>query len=104
LEQQLSEVASECVSRAQCVAIDPALNRVRVSSIFSWREKEFSVAYADKARPLYGLRSPIERAVLAFVGPSLLTTERDFLEKNEFRVEYAPFDWSLNDLGARGGQ
>ena len=104
LERQLSDVASECVSRAQCVAIDRVLSRVTISSIFSWREIEFSVAYADKAAPVFRSRSPIERAVMAFVEPKLLTTERDFLAKNEFRVEYAPFDWSLNDLTSRGGQ
>ncbi len=104
LEQQLSQVASECVSRAQCVAIDRALNRVTVSPIFSWREKDFALAYADKASPVFNTRSPIERAVLAFVEPRLLTTEREFLAMNEFRVEYAAFDWSLNDLTGRGGQ
>jgi len=103
LERQLAEVANECVTRAQCVAIDRGQNKVMVSSIFSWREKEFSAAYADKAAPAFSSRSPIERAVLAFVEPRLLTTERDFLAANEFRVEYAPFDWSLNDLSGRGG-
>jgi hypothetical protein len=104
LEGQLTEVASECVTHAQCVAIDRAQNKVMASSIFSWREKEFSAAYADKASPAFSARSPIERAVLAFVEPRLLTTERDFLAANEFRVEFAPFDWSLNDLTGRGGQ
>ena len=104
LEQQLTEVASECVTHAQCVAIDRAQNKVMASSIFSWREKEFAAAYGDKASPAFSSRSPIERAVLAFVEPRLLTTERDFLAANEFRVEFAPFDWSLNDLTGRGGQ
>jgi len=104
LERQLTEVASECVTHAQCVAIDRAQNKVMASSIFSWREKEFSAAYADKASAAFSARSPIERAVLAFVEPRLLTTERDFLAANEFRVEFAPFDWSLNDLTGRGGQ
>jgi hypothetical protein len=104
LERQLTEVANECVTHAQCVAIDRAQNKVMVSSIFSWREKEFSAAYGDKASPAFSSRSPIERAVLAFVEPRLLTTERDFLATNEFRVEFAPFDWSLNDLTGRGGQ
>ena len=104
LERQLTEVANECVTHAQCVAIDRAQNKLMVSSIFSWREKEFSAAYGDKASPAFSSRSPIERAVLAFVEPRLLTTERDFLATNEFRVEFAPFDWSLNDLTGRGGQ
>ena len=102
LEKQLAEVASECVTRAECIQIDNTTNTVNASSIFSWNEKAFVAAYADKADELYATRSPIERAILGFVRPKLLQTERDFLEKNTFRVAYRPFDWSLNDLTGRG--
>jgi hypothetical protein len=104
LERQLAEVASECIARSQCVNIDRAGNTVQISSIFSWRQKEFADSYGDKADPVFSGRSPIERAVLAFISPRLLTTEREFLAKNEFKVEYIPFDWSLNDLTGRGGR
>jgi hypothetical protein len=104
LERQLTEVASECLTRAECVHIDPAANTLEASAIFSWHEKEFVAAYADKVDQLYAARSPIERAILGFVQPKLLQTERDFLEKNTFRLVYRPFDWSLNDLTGRGGQ
>ena len=53
---------------------------------------------------MFSERSPIERAVLAFVEPKLLGSEREFLAKNEFKIEYLPFDWTLNDLTGRGGQ
>ena len=43
-------------------------------------------------------RSPIERAIVAFVAPRLLPLEKEFLQKNEFKVTYHPFDWRLNDL------
>ena len=101
LEKQLAEVASECVMRG-CAQIDAVTNKLTASAIFSWHEKEFVAAYADKAPPLYASRSPIERAILAFVQPKLLQTERDFLEKNSFQLAYKPFDWSLNDLTGRG--
>jgi hypothetical protein len=104
LDRQLTEVANECATRSQCVDINKQANEVRVSSIFSWRQKEFSAAYADKADKLFASRSPIERAVLALVSPRLLTTEREFLEPNQFKVVYIPFDWSLNDLTGRGGR
>jgi hypothetical protein len=102
LARQLAEVSAECVTRAECVQLDPAGNRLMASAIFSWREKEFIEAYADRAPPLYQARSPVERAILAFVQPKLLQTERDFLEKNSFQLAYRPFDWSLNDLTGRG--
>jgi hypothetical protein len=102
IERQLAEVAGECVTRAGCIRVDAASNKLMASAIFSWHEKEFVSAYADKAPPLYASRSPIERAILAFVQPKLLQTERDFLEKNTFQLAYEPFDWSLNDLTGRG--
>ena len=104
LEEQLADVAAECVTRAQCVAIDRENAKVGASSIFSWREKEFAAVYADKAPPALVARSPIERAVIAFVMPRLLATEKEFIAKNNFQVTYTRFDWTLNDLTGRGGR
>ena len=104
LEAQLTSVASECVTRPQCWQVDAETNTVSVSSIFSWRDKDFIAAYAGAAAPAFASRSLIERAVLAFVDPSLLTTEREFLGKNQFKVAFTPFDWNLNDLTGRGGR
>jgi hypothetical protein len=106
LEVQLTEVANECVTRPQCFQIDREANKVNVSSIFSWREKDFSEAYATGAPAMFATRSPIERAVLAFVNPRLLTTEKEFLASNSssFTVAFRPFDWTLNDLTGRGGR
>jgi hypothetical protein len=104
LEAQLTEVASECASRSQCIQIDRAQNTVSASAIFSWREKDFVAAYAGAAPAAFTGRSPIERAILAFIEPRLLTTEKEFLAKNQFQVAYSPFDWTLNDLTGRGGR
>ena len=104
IEEQLADAAAECVTRAQCIRIDREAAKVHVSSIFSWREKEFSAAYADKAPAAFASRSPIERAIIAYVLPKLLPTEKEFLEKNSFQVVYTPFDWTINDLTGRGGR
>jgi len=104
IEEQLADVAAECVTRAQCLRIDRESGKVNVSSIFSWREKEFVAAYADKAPAAFASRSPIERAIVAFVYPKLLPAEKEFLAKNTFQVAYTPFDWTLNDLTGRGGR
>ena len=104
LDAQLNAAAAECVTRAQCLHIDREANTVSVNAIFSWREKEFSAAYAEKAPATFAGRSPIERAVLAFAEPKLLTTEKEALEKNQFRLVYTPFNWTLNDLTGRGGR
>ena len=104
LEAQLKEVAEECVSRTECVQIDRGQNKVSISPIFSWREKDFVEAYTSHSSAIFAERSPVERAVLAFVEPRLLTTERDFLEKNQFQIVFKAFDWTLNDLTGRGGR
>ena len=74
--------------------------------LVSWtgREKEFAAAYADKAPATVANRSPIERAVIAFVYPKLLNAEKDLVAKNVFQLTYKPFDWTLNDLTGRGGR
>jgi hypothetical protein len=104
LEAQLAEVAAECVSHARCFSIDRAADKISVSSIFSWREKEFSGVYASAAPAMFAGRSPIEKAVLALVWPKLLATEKEILEMNTFQIAYVPFDWTLNDLTGRGGR
>ena len=104
VNDQLAETATECVTHATCLQVDRAGEKLVVSSIFSWREKEFASAYAAKALAPFQSRSPIERAVIAFVDPKLLTIEHEMLSKNVFRLEYLPFDWSLNDLTGRGGR
>jgi hypothetical protein len=101
LERQLSEAAGECAVSPRCVRIDRGANAVLISPIFSWREKEFSAAYAGKADDMFARRSPIERAVLAVIAPTVVPAEREFLAANAFQVRYLPFDWTLNDLNAR---
>jgi len=104
IEDQLSDVAAECVQRGQCVQVEPESGKVTASAIFSWREKDFSAAYADKAPQVLTDRSPIERAVIAFVYPKLLNAEKDLVARNTFQLVYKPFDWTLNDLTGRGGR
>jgi hypothetical protein len=104
IEEQLAETAAECVTRAQCIRVDREAGKVHASSIFSWREKEFAKAYADKAPAAFANRSPIERAIIAYVLPNLLPGEKEFLAKNTFQLVYTPLDWTLNDLTGRGGR
>jgi len=104
IEEQLTAVALECSNRIQCAQLDRDANKLAVSPIFSWREKDFVAGYAGRAPRTFSTRSPIERSILAFIGPTLLTAEREMIERNTFQVAYAPFDWSLNDLTGRGGR
>jgi hypothetical protein len=98
LESQLRRVAAEFTTRHELLRIDPSAQTVSVTPILSWREALFVRAYADKAEARFAQRSPIERAITAFILPNLLPSERELVRRNEFRVTYHEYDWRLNDL------
>jgi hypothetical protein len=104
LDDQLTAVAAETVTRTELVRIQAADNLLSVSPLFSWREAAFVQSFAEKSKPIFKDRSPLERAVLAIIEPHLFGAEADFLEKNAFKMQFHTFDWRLNDLGSRNGR
>ena len=60
-----------------------------VTPILSWRQADFIAAYASTAPASFAERSPIEKALLAFIQPNMLPHEREFLDRNQFHVEFA---------------
>ena len=98
LKQQLDDIQGEFVSEQTMIKIDREANQVSVTPIMSWHDAEFIATYDPGASGTMAQRSPIERALVAFVTPRLLPLEKEFLQKNEFKVTYHPFDWRLNDL------
>lgn len=100
LDGQLEAVRAECPTRAQCVFVDAVGNQVAVTPVIGWHDASFIGRYGG-ALDTFTERSPIERAVLAFIDPHLLTTEREFLARRQFRVTFSQFDWRLNDLTGR---
>ena len=101
LEKQLEDLQAEFVTNRNLFRTDRPANQVSVTPIFSWRETEFVAAYADKAEAVYAQRSPVEKAIIAFVMPHLLPLEKELFQKNEFRVAFLEMDWRLNDLSHR---
>jgi hypothetical protein len=104
LAEQLDEVVREFPQRHELLRVDTVARQVSVTPILSWREQQVVAAYADRADARFAARSPIERAVVALIQPYLLPAERAFVEANEFRVVFHPYDWHLNDLTGRGGR
>lgn len=96
--QQLDDIQQEFVSEQEMIKIDRAAGQVSVTPIVSWHAAEFITAYDKGATGPLAERSPIERAIVAFISPRVLPLEKEFLQKNEFKVTYHPFDWRLNDL------
>ena len=101
LKRQLDAVRSEFVSDQQMITIDRLAGVVSVTPIMSWREPAFTAGFDPGATGTFAQRSPIERAIVAFVLPHVLRLEKEMLEKNQFKMEFRPFDWRLNDLTGR---
>jgi Protein of unknown function, DUF547 len=101
IDRQLAEIESEFVNDRHMYKLDRLTNTMSVTPIISWREAEFVAAYADKADAVFAQRSPVERAVIAFITPHLLPSEKELVRKNEFKMAFFEMDWRLNDLSAR---
>jgi hypothetical protein len=103
LDKQLAEIQSEFVTNRHLFRVDRLANQISITPILSWREAEFVAGYAGKADAVFAQRSPIERAIIAFIAPHLLPLEKELLKKNDFRVVFHEMDWRVNDLtgGAR---
>jgi hypothetical protein len=103
LERQLTEIQAEFVNNAHLYRLDRLTATINITPVVSWHDAEFVATY-DKNDPRFAARSPIERAIVAFITPSLLPSEKEFVQKNEWKVAFLPMDWHLNDLtgGGRG--
>lgn len=101
LDAQLAQIQKEFVDMPELLQIDRLTAQVSVTPILSWDQQAFVAADADKAPAAYAQRSPIERAIIAFIEPNLLPLEKEMLQKNQFTVKFHDMDWRLNDLTGR---
>lgn len=101
IEEQLDRVQAEFVNESEMMRVDRAAGTWSLTPIVSWNSAHFIEAYDPGPDGPFALRSPIERAMIAFVRPHLLPLEREFVDRNQFRVTYHDLDWSLNDLTGR---
>ncbi len=97
LERQLAAATAEFLTTQEHVELDRGGNELTVSAVIGWHEPEFIAAFGG-GDPRFETRSPVERAVIALVAPRLYPSEREVLERNQFRVRYKEFNWRLNDL------
>jgi Protein of unknown function, DUF547 len=98
LAAQLDAIQSEFVNEQHMIRVDRGAGVVSVTPIMSWNEAVFVQKYGGATGEKFASRSPIERAVVAFVQPHLLPMEKDFVDQNQFKVVFHAFDWRLNDL------
>ena len=97
LEGQLQAVVADFATTPRHVLVDRAGDEVVVSAVLGWRADQFATVLGGADDAGTG-RTPLERAVVALIAPSLFPVERAFLARNTFRLSYRDFDWRLNDL------
>jgi hypothetical protein len=88
LDAQLDDQARRFLADPRQFRIDRATKDVRVSEIFRWYAEDFAPANAaDKPRA----------GLVAFVSKYGSTEARSYIATDEYRITYAPYDWTLNE-------
>ncbi len=98
LMSQLDSIQQEFVDERHMFRVDRSAGTISITPIVSWHEAEFVSAYDKDSKGRFAARSSMERALVAFVLPRALPLEKEFIEQNQFKVVFHPFDWRLNDL------
>jgi hypothetical protein len=95
LDAQLQDQTVRFLDNPAKFRVERDTARVWLSSIFDWFGEDFVSSYGGGEG--FEGRGDSERAVLRFVAAHLDDRDREFLEANEFSVEYLDYDWTLND-------
>lgn len=95
LGQLFKKVRAE-VNRSSAIKIDAAQSKVYLSKIFEWYASDFSKNFGRPERR--GKLNHSETAAVNFLIHYLHhAKDIQFLKSAKYKVEYLPFDWSLND-------
>jgi hypothetical protein len=95
LDSQLDDQADSFLSDPKKFNIDRERGVVSLSSIFKWFGDDFIPSFGTDDRFTDHSRS--ERAVLNYISTYLDEADRNYLESEDFKIEYLPYDWSLNE-------
>jgi Protein of unknown function, DUF547 len=93
LEAQLDDQVRKFLSDPRQLRIDRAGKEARVSEMFRLYAEDFAPKETPRTPP-----GTLERAgVRAFASRYVSANDHTFLTGNDYRVTYAPFDWTLNE-------
>ena len=93
LEAQLDDGARRYLASPFGLQIDGT--RLKVSSIFKWYGDDFVPKFAGS---LGGTRTPRDRAILGVIAAYGPPEAEALVTSDRARIEFLPYDWSLNDL------
>ena len=74
---------------------------IRLSKLFDWYGQDFVDAAPLISAPAVKASRPAERALLTCLAPWLPPRAAAALAKARVRIEFLPYDWSLNDVPRR---
>jgi len=97
LEAQLARVSRDFVNHATRNSVDAGQKKVSTSEIFSWFGEDFEDVYDGSER--FGHLESKEASTLQFLydhADSAMAATLDSVE--DWKLEYLPYDWSLNDV------
>jgi len=94
--KQLHQAAQEfLLDPTRGISIDDETNRVTLSKIFEWFGEDFIPRYGGgKLTERYGEKLD---ACLNFVSQYLPKEQKEFIQKGGYRVDFLPYDWTLNE-------
>jgi Protein of unknown function, DUF547 len=99
LDQQLDDQVRVFVRSQRGLRIERSEGKVYLSSIFKWFGEDFIKTYGTSEG--FAGKSDAEHAVLGFVSRYLDESDRDFLLRGAYKIEYLNYDWSLNENTGR---
>ncbi len=96
IDAQLDEAAMAFVNEPKRNKINPHNNTITTSELFSWFGDEFIGVYGTDAYPQL---EPARAAALKFIFTYADSSIFEFVDTTaQWTVEFAPYDWSLNDI------
>ena len=93
LDAQLNDQTAKFANSPYGFELDGKDNKVYLSSIFKWYGQDFEKTYGieDKFEG-----NDKQRAVLNYFNPALDSASQTFLAKEDYKVKYLDYNWSLN--------
>ncbi|MBI4369346.1 MAG: DUF547 domain-containing protein [Elusimicrobia bacterium] len=96
MEDQLEDQARLFLANPKKFKIIHKKNMVRLSAIFKWFGDDFVESYGPSSG--FSGHPKTMRASLNFISKYLKATDREFLQKEKYRVKWYRYDWTLNDF------
>jgi hypothetical protein len=94
LEEQLARETASFLADPRNLRLDPEQGRIHLSSIFSWYESDFT-KWVENHRP------DQEPSLLTYVRLHAEPARQSAIAARDWRVEFIPYDWTLNDQQAQ---